>query len=161
RPGNARPPSARTACDARRGEGRCRTGGGPPRPRTHPRPHPRTLRMRHRGRAKGPGSHPDRRNRPPVGKLAGRQENPRSADPAVAAAPTHPRHPVAHLESRPHHTDHQEETAVSIWTSIPEGAQTIAAATGLPGDEPLEVDVAIAPSFHNRTRIAAWNGETG
>lgn len=48
---------------------------------------------------------------------------------------------------------------MSIWTSIPEGAP-LRATPGIPGEPALELDVAIAPSWNNRTRIAAWNDAT-
>ena len=50
---------------------------------------------------------------------------------------------------------------MSIRTSIPEGDQPIAASNGIPGDEPLSIDVAIAINWNNRTRIAAWTNAVG
>lgn len=47
---------------------------------------------------------------------------------------------------------------MSIWSSINEPA-LVTAGSGTPGAEPLEVDVAVAPGFSNRTRVAAWNDE--
>lgn len=47
---------------------------------------------------------------------------------------------------------------MSVWSSINEPA-LVEASSGIPGGEPLEVDVATAVGFSNRTRLAAWNAE--
>lgn len=50
---------------------------------------------------------------------------------------------------------------MSVWKKIDGNGDDLMASNGIPGDEPLKVDVAVAPAWNNRTRVSAWNDNVG
>lgn len=50
---------------------------------------------------------------------------------------------------------------MKVWTVLEIEDEQLTAATGMPGDEPLTLEVSVAPGWNNRTRIIASNGDVG
>ena len=48
---------------------------------------------------------------------------------------------------------------MKVWTVLEIEDEQLTAATGMPGDEPLTLEVSVAPGSNNRTRIIASNGD--